>query len=605
MNNDVIFEPLQMYENNFKHKVEEEAKKTFEKLLKESKVDRVQNKESVKKYLNFEHQLDLAEDAFRKINNIRTALIVLIVLIFLVPFIVMFLVEEAMWFYISLAICLVAGIGIIIFINTKIRPIIKEREKLKNDVLEKAKKQYQACIDEVRPLCSLFDWNIASQVITRSVPMLQMDPVFDMKKLDLLKNKYGFKEEKDQHTSIQGIQSGSLVGNPFLLVRDLKQTMGMKRYEGTLTITWQERTTDSQGNTRYVTRTQTLVASISKPCPEYATHTYLVYGNEAADKLKFSRTPTYLKLPDEKEVKKYVDRKEDDISRAADKAVKQGKSFTPMSNYKFEALFGGWDRTNEVEYRLLFTPLAQENEINLITKDKYYGDDFSFVKDKCLNYVVSEHMKGLDISEDPKIFYSHDVDEIEKKFNNYINEFFRSFYFALAPILSIPLYQQHKPFEFIYKDHYLQNNPNYELESIANSFSDSYFRPQNSITPLILKAKSMGKYGKTDKVNITAYSFYTVPQVEYVSTFGRDGNFHLVPVYWDEYIPISSETPIGVRNLDTTNVKYNQKAKYVEGLVGNHIFERGLLAFLLNEGYGQDQDKVLDKAFENNNTKEE
>ena len=45
---------------------------------------------------------------------------------------------------------------------------------------------------------------------------------------------------------------------------------------------------------------QTLTASVTKPRPEYFTETWLVYGNEAAPRLSFSRSPCPASSYDEK-----------------------------------------------------------------------------------------------------------------------------------------------------------------------------------------------------------------------------------------------------------------------------------------------------------------
>ena len=68
-----------------------------------------------------------------------------------------------------------------------------------------------------------------------------------------------------------------------------KYDNGTKTYEGTLTITWQERVSLGQGKTSVVTRTQTLVAHVTKPCPYFGKDTYIVYGNKAAPRLSFTR----------------------------------------------------------------------------------------------------------------------------------------------------------------------------------------------------------------------------------------------------------------------------------------------------------------------------
>ena len=77
-----------------------------------------------------------------------------------------------------------------------------------------------------------------------------------------------------------------------------------------------------------------------------------------------------------------------------EKSIKSGKkAFNRLPNEEFEALFMALDRDNEVEFRLLFTPLAQKNMISILrAKNVGFGDDFIFKKRKELNYIKSMHM---------------------------------------------------------------------------------------------------------------------------------------------------------------------------------------------------------------------
>ena len=613
MTDNTIYEPLKMYESTLKNKVAEETKRSFDQLIKDSHVNRLANKDAVNKYNKSVAVANEADKKLQSVKNWRTFLIILAV-IFIVIGVCFFMAlstdsgSKVVKILVGIA-GIVLGIVIFVLVFTKMNKIIKNQNEVKAKLDEKVANLFRVCQDQTNPLCALLDWNIASKIIRKAVPMIQLDDYFDMKKLDLLKNKYGFLEDTDEQTSIQLVQSGSVVGNPFLLVRASNQGMGTKTYSGSIVISWTERERDSDGNTRYVTRTQTLVATVSKPCPIYGSNTYLVYGNEAAPGLKFSRKPTGLKQPTEKQVDRYVKSKEDDIQRYADKAVSENRTFTPLANIDFEALFGGWDRNNEVEYRLLFTALAQQNEIDLITKNKYFGDDFYFQKNGELNYIASNHMQGFDIYQAPYKFYSHDIDEMEAKLNDYVNEYFKNVFFELAPVLSIPLYQQHKPIEFIYKNKYNYNNTTYECESLANSLPRKYFTPEGAATQSILKATPIQKCGKSDKVKVVVHAFRTEPRVDYVSRMGGDGHMHQIPVYWDEYIPIEQESMIAVKDLGITKQQYGNKLENMRQVFGSKVgsdeivFERGLIAFIINEAFGENDDTALDKIFDYNHEK--
>ena len=70
----------------------------------------------------------------------------------------------------------------------------------------------------------------------------------------------------------------------------------MQRYTGTLMISYYS----GYGKDRHLVH-ETLHAHVDKPKPVYSKETYLVYGNEAANHLTFSRSPSCINsLKDEK-----------------------------------------------------------------------------------------------------------------------------------------------------------------------------------------------------------------------------------------------------------------------------------------------------------------
>jgi hypothetical protein len=83
----------------------------------------------------------------------------------------------------------------------------------------------------------------------------------------------------------------------------------------------------------------------------------------------------------DKDNDKFVASRVKDLDKLEEKAVKAGKTFTKLGNDEFEAFFGADDRDNEVEYRLLFTPLAILNEMDLIKNPAPFGDDFYMEED--------------------------------------------------------------------------------------------------------------------------------------------------------------------------------------------------------------------------------
>nr|WP_288407630.1 hypothetical protein [uncultured Herbaspirillum sp.] len=357
--------------------------------------------------------------------------------------------------------------------------------------------------------------------------------------MDQLRQHFGWSGEIGSDRSIVFSHSGSLNGNPFLLARALSHWMGSKTYHGSLQISWTEQVRGSDGKWRSETRYQTLNASIERRFPEYEHQTFIIYGNEAAPDLLFSRHPSRLsaledgfldKMRKNRAIKK-LEKKSRDLS--------EGNSFAVMSNREFDALFNATDRNHEVQFRLLFTPLAQQEMLKLLKDEEHgYGDDFEFTKEHMINIVEPAHLRETDIDADPASFQTYELAEARQFFNAYHNDFFRSFYFGLAPLLAIPLYQQHRPDIDIYQNDQARKPSVWEHESIANYHGESMFQHAQCVTRSILKTQSTTQSDGAQHVKVTASGYASVERVEYVPVRGGDGRSHQVPVHWTEYLEV-------------------------------------------------------------------
>jgi len=432
-------------------------------------------------------------------------------------------------------------------LNSEIRSLTNHVRCLKK---ERERKIFDA-FEQLHALNELFDWGTVAEVVRRTIPNLVLDNFFSRERLDDLRNVFGWSDDFNRNKSILYCHSGDLNGNPFVLGESLNFRMGLKTYTGSLSIFWRELETytDSQGNTHthWVTKHETLYASVDKPYPEYHTEKFLIYGNEAAPDLSFSRTPTGLadgSLFDKTRLKWR-------ISSQQEKARKNIE-YTVTSNRVFNALFNADDRDHEIQFRLLFTPLAQQEMVKLLQDNTVgYGDDFMFRKRKKINMILAAHLRDLDMTASPERFRHYDLEHIREVFLSYNAEFFKAFYFAMAPLLVIPLYQQTPPPRFgtVYG-----KKPGsvsfWECESLANSFDPEVFRHQDSITTNILKTGSAVKPDGDTVVSVTAHGFRGIGHTDYISRYGGDGHWHDVPVHWTEYVPVQRTSPFVVRETN-------------------------------------------------------
>ena len=132
-----------------------------------------------------------------------------------------------------------------------------------------------------------------------------MDKYFDVNKFHYMKEKFGLSENTQKNISSCFVQSGTILGNPFMICNDYTQNFIDHTYTGSITIHWTERVRTKDG-WKTVHKSQVLTASLVKPVPNYYYETYLLYGNVAAPKLTFSRVPTNSDELNEKQIDKKV-----------------------------------------------------------------------------------------------------------------------------------------------------------------------------------------------------------------------------------------------------------------------------------------------------------
>ena len=587
-----LLEPKLAYERIYKEKHHNNTIKYFDTLVKKSNIDIEANKQTVKEYKAILELLNQLNNNFSGKKGLRTFLIVLIVISFIAAAILVLVGVNGnipLWAGILGAVGAVAlAVGLIIIIVKVLNGSINRlKEEIDNNNHERDK-LYELAWNQMSPLNKLFDWNIPAKIVNMDTDLIKMDVNFDGDKYEYLHDKFGLDDNTNPHSSCVLCQSGEMLGNPFLLCRDYRQSWYTHEYEGTLTIHWTTTYTSKNG-THVQHHTQTLVAHVYKPAPAYNYTTYLVYGNEAAPKLTFSRSPSGATGLDEKKIEKMVKKGAKELDDKARQAVKNNENYTRFGNDEFEVLFGGTNRDNEVEYRMLFTPLAQKNLLKLIKEKEPYGDDFYFDKNKMLNFIQTVHSQNFDYRADPDTFVGYDYEAMRQFFISYNDDYFKNMYFELAPILSIPLYQQTKTHEYIYKTDYRPSMSTYEDEVIANKFNKKDISPEGAITDSIIKAELCGNVGKTDKVRLTAHAFRGVNHVELVPMRGGDGRIHNVPVEWIEYIPIEKESYMAVEKKETTRASFltQQQSDAFKAVLGGlalssqYHFERGIFGVLL------------------------
>lgn len=554
-----IYEPLTLYRDELRDKHAENAAALFDRLSKDSGVDIPANKSTVGEIRTLES--DIASETTRR-NHWR----VLNTLSILAAVITGALLAYALYCSSQGEEAPVPPAGIAGSIATLILGILASvfgcaprlraaaeriaELKTKRDALE------STAWEQMAPLNALFDWGQPASLIHQTAPRIEFDPYFSEGRLHDLERVFGWDGSFNRSRSVIFSHSGEINGNPFVVAQTLSCRMTQKTYHGSLSISWRESYTDANGRRQTITRYQTLHASVEKPFPTYPEEKVLIYGNDAAPDLTFSRQPSSLASAGDTAFGRWRVRSEIKRLEKFSRNLDDDSNYTIMANREFEALFHATDRSDEVQFRLLFTPLAQQQMVRLL-KDREvgYGDDFCFRKDRRVNYVVPEHLQGQNIDTNPDQFHSYDWATARRNFIAFNADFFRGLYFALAPLLSIPLYQQLRTHETIYGTREDRASSFWEHEALANFYGDARFKHPACVTRSLLKTYATPAPDGSRNVQVTAYGYRAEQRTDYVSVWGGDGRMHDVPVNWTEYLPVQQTTPLSLVETDNLTLQ--------------------------------------------------
>ena len=506
--NSMIYNPREEYDNKFKSLHSDNTNKFFDDLVLRSKIDIDKNRATVRQYNEYKDSLKKIK---RKLNLWRFLRVLMIITLILIPL-------------------------VIIKITPKIKGLRRELEQAD----KKAKELLSEAQRQMEPLNRLFTDRDALKIIESTVPLLSFAPCFSVEQETNMHINYDFNEHTNVEQSTVDVLAGDYNENPFLFENKLIHKMGVATYHGYRTISWTETYRDSEGRMRTRTRTQTLHATVTKPKPYYSTQVVLNYCAQGGPELSFTRDATHLEEKSDKEIERYVKKGEKKLKKMTDEALKKNRDFVSMSNSDFEVLFDALDRTNEIQFRTLFTPLAQTNMVDLIRSQSGYGDDFNFIKRNRTNKIISQHSQGRTINLDPERYCSYSFDIIKENFASLNAEFFKSVYFDFAPLWAIPIYQE-RPVHSL--DPIPESSQLYSLkecEALANRVSEKYVVHPETKTQAILKSSFVGARNGIDEVCISAFSYDIMQRIDVVTVLGGDGHLHGVPVPWDEYIPLEA-----------------------------------------------------------------
>lgn len=574
----ILLEPLKYYESVGKTAHAQNVNAHFDDLIEKSGVDVAENRATVKKY---KAEMTTAQKIREKLSR-KKALRVLLILAIIACCIAAFIGATKIGENNLQGGLLIGGgaalaIGGIVLIVKVLNPRIKQVAAILEKHEKKAAELRESAEKQMAPLNALFTDADTLRLIEKTLPQLDFDDGFSVENHDLFVRQFDLVDEQSYHCSVTDTLSGRCFGNPFLYCDKVYHTLGTHTYHGALTIYWTESYTDSNGNRRTRTVSQVLHASVTKPKPYYSQRKTLYYGNQTADELSFSRSPQHSEDLSEKARARKVRRGAKKLAKKAEKATVKGGNFREMANEEFDVLFGATDRDHEVQFRTMYTPLAQNNTVDLLTSQTGYGDDFYFTKRRRCNMITSEHAQGWSMDCSARRYYSFDVDVARRNFTSFNENYFKSLFFDFAPLLAVPAYQEEPIHSLERPEEYPSYYSVYEHEAMANHLGNALAH-RDARTTSIMKTNFVCKENGMDRVAVTAYGYTTAERVDFIPRLGGDGKMHAVPVPWTEYIPVERTTQIAV-GLDA-EAKREQTEENRRRFAADTLFH-GLAAWLL------------------------
>ena len=539
-----IYDPLNEYISIFKEKFKKVADETFNALADEAQVDVEANRETCR-------QIYAGEKNLTDVSG-RITMWTIVCVILWIAVVAGGAVVYVKWNEFPMEYLLMIGGGailLLVFLLLKVHPKLKSLRAQHNDLDNKVKTLKEQAWNQMAALNKLYDWDVFTRMMSKTVPRLEFDPYFTTQRLADLRKTYGWNDSFNTERSVLYSHSGLINGNPFVICRTRKMEMREKTYHGQKTIFWTTTETGPDGKPRTVSHSETLHASVTAPYPNYFERTRLIYGNTAAPDLTFYRKPSGL-AGKEGSLRYKWDRF---MLRRKARNLESG-DFAMLTNEEFEVAFNTSNRNDNQQYALLFTPLAQQSMMALLMDEKEgYGDDFDFDKHYMINTIIPEHLQVLDLDMNPAQYRSFDFEKAKKDFYEINERYFRAIYFSFAPLLCVPMYQQIRPQKDIYGHDMEQKSSFWEHEALANFWGQDNFQHPDCVTPCIMKTSFAAQGDGSTLINVTAYGFRSERRMSYISKYGGDGSWHDVPVEWYEFLPVEGNGRIMMQEDETQN----------------------------------------------------
>lgn len=336
---------------------------------------------------------------------------------------------------------------------------------------------------------------------------------------DQFRQAYSYFPVVGEQVGCRHVHVGVLNPNPFMARFSTSVTMQEKTYTGSKVIKVKV-PTYVNGKRRIVNQNQIISASISKPAPVYQDHNHIFLCSNVARDLSFFRKESGL------------------LSSFQDKYCN-----VDLINKDFNRVFINYRFDNQQQFRLLFTPLAQEQIAKSIKFINSISHWIGFEKRREIFSIRSDMLGQFRniISTDIAELSFNNFSEFRRRIVAMSDEAFKFLFLSMSPLLSIPILQRLKDQRAV--DALSLRGPPSDsfLEAMAYWIGEKYFKYPDSRTQNIFEATSRLRPDGSLDVLLAAHGFNTINRRSWGYTYAN-GKRHRVPIDWVEYKPVCKKT---------------------------------------------------------------
>ena len=149
------------------------------------------------------------------------------------------------------------------------------------------------------------------------------------------------------------------------------------------------------------------------------------------------------------------------------------------------------------------------------------------------------------------------------------------------------MYQQIRSQKDIYGSDMPKHSSFWEHEALANFWGQDKFKHPQCVTKSILKTEETVQDNQSI-ITVYAHGYRCERRLSYISKKGNDGQWHDVPVYWDDYQPVVGQGSMLIQednDNEDANITQSQRVGHISDVLdkaGMRVYRKHIASKLRN-----------------------